>query len=182
MVSMKQLKVKEKLEGLEIRFPGNGLPNTTPAGKVYKAIFWACCFSPIMLNNRDISNPVFTGLFIAALITAMVVLLLRSRKLRLLLTQDTLSLSSPNARYAIPLDEITDVASVTEKEMSLHYVTVTHDGETISIDTLLKKEDADWLVNRLNTAIQARKTQLEAAGELERVRPPTALQEMLKAQ
>ncbi|MFT4978779.1 MAG: hypothetical protein ACI8S6_004689 [Myxococcota bacterium] len=175
---MGQLKIQERLDGVEIRFPGNGLPASSTAGKLFQTAFWVCCFSPILFTSGD--NGIWPFIILPAL-AVLAWLGLRARRLRLELSEGILRLSSSTTRRALPLEEITAVAQVKDQNMGMYYVTIEHGGETVTVDALLKEGDARSLVERIEAAVARRTAQLLADDAMEAARPPEALTRLLES-
>ena len=174
---MSQLKLTHRMEGLEIRFPSKGLPSTSRAGKVYQTLFWVAVFSPVLISTGDGKGAVMLAP-LAAL--GLILLALRVRKLRMLLNHEAVRINAPHTRHTIPLEEIDRVELATEKDMSMHYVVIHHNGKPISVDALLRKADAQWLTERLQAAVDGRKLAL-AGQEQDKAEPPAALAALMKA-
>ena len=66
-----------------------------------------------------------------------------------------------------------------DDSMGFHYVTFQHDGAEVTVDALLKKDDASWLMERIEAAIHRRQQQLTADDAPEVIEPPEALRQLL---
>jgi len=153
---MKELTINHHLEGVEIRFPGNGPTEASPQGKLYQLLFWVCIFSPMFISTEMFDGMGLWMLLPIVGITAlMYILSLRPRKLKMMLDDRAVTLSSPRSRRTIALQDIDGVEIVTDSGMSLHYMILKLGYETVVIDALLKKEDATWLKHRIETSIAA---------------------------
>ena len=168
-----QLRITERLDGVTIRFPANGMPWLSLQGRAFQVFFWITCLLPMVASILDVDAAMTVPLVLAT--CAMGFLAWKARKVRLHLSSTVLTLSTPSLRKSISLEDIDSVKAVKDRGMGLFYLSIRQGASAIPVESLLKEKDASWAVMTLNAAIRARKDVLKDREESPAAAPPEAL-------
>ena len=175
----KQLRITERLDGLTIRFPSNGMPGTSRQGQIFQGLFGVLIAAPILFDLIDIGLLKWSLFFV--LFGGLGIILWRAHQVRLHLSPAVLTLSTPSLRKSIPLEDIDAVTVTKDHGMGLYYVSVQQGTHATPVESLLRKVDVDWLIETLEAAIASRKAELAARGEGQAAAPPAALQALISS-